>query len=147
MMNNISFLTDADIPAAFVIERASHAFPWSEETLRSNQGELYYNLKLEVAGKLSAYAITQVVAEEATLFNIAVLPAMQGGGLGRSLLSTVIQQLKELGVMTLWLEVRESNNKAIALYESLGFCEVGVRQNYYPSDKGREDARIMALVL
>ncbi|WP_306587410.1 ribosomal protein S18-alanine N-acetyltransferase [Hafnia paralvei] len=154
MMNNISSLkgeisplTEADFNAAFEIERASHAFPWTEKTFLSNHGERYYNLKLECDGVLAAFAITQVVLDEATLFNIAVAPTQQRKGLGRGLLEALISDLEEKGIVTLWLEVRDSNRAAIALYESLGFNEVSVRRHYYPAADGREDARIMALPL
>ncbi len=70
---------------------------------------------------MAAFAITQVVLDEATLFNIAVDPAYQRRGLGRALLEHVIDEVEKLGVVTLWLEVRASNVAAIALYESVGF--------------------------
>lgn len=119
----------------------------TEKTLQSNQGERYLNLKLEVNGQMAAFAVTQVVLDEATLFNIAVHPDFQRQGLGRTLLQALITELGERGVMTLWLEVRASNAKAIALYRSFDFNEVSVRKGYYPSAEGREDAVIMALVL
>ncbi|SQI36617.1 ribosomal-protein-alanine N-acetyltransferase [Leminorella richardii] len=146
-MNTISSLTPSDLTAAYRIELASHAFPWTEKTLQSNQGERYLNLKLEVNGQMAAFAVTQVVLDEATLFNIAVHPDFQRQGLGRTLLQALITELGERGVMTLWLEVRASNAKAIALYRSFDFNEVSVRKGYYPSAEGREDAVIMALVL
>lgn len=96
---------------------------------------------------MAAFAVTQVVLDEATLFNIAVHPDFQRQGLGRTLLQALITELGERGVMTLWLEVRASNAKAIALYRSFDFNEVSVRKGYYPSAEGREDAVIMALVL
>jgi len=146
-MNNISILTPADLATAFQIEQASHAFPWTEKTFASNQGERYLNLKLTVDGKMAGFAITQVVLDEATLFNLAISPAYQRRGLGRQLLEFLIPQLIERGVFTLWLEVRASNQPALALYEQLGFNEVSVRRNYYPSATGREDAIMMALPL
>ena len=94
---------------------------------------------------MAAFAITQVVLDEATLFNIAVDPAWQRKGLGRQLLEHLIGELEKRGVLTLWLEVRASNTAAIALYESLGFNEATIRRNYYPTAQGREDAIIMAL--
>ena len=96
---------------------------------------------------MAGFAITQIVLDEATLFNIAIDPAFQRQGLGRTLLEEVIQQLEQKDVFTLWLEVRASNAKAIALYESLGFNELSVRRNYYPAAQGREDAIMMALPL
>lgn len=143
----ISLLQSADLAAAFAIEQRAHAFPWSEKTFASNQGERYLNLRLDVDGTMAAFAITQVVLDEATLFNIAVDPAFQRRGLGRALLLHLIEALETRGVLTLWLEVRDSNHAARALYERLGFNEATIRRNYYPTSDGREDAIIMALPL
>ncbi|MEG9686700.1 ribosomal protein S18-alanine N-acetyltransferase [Klebsiella michiganensis] len=144
-MNTISTLNPADLPRAWQTETRAHAFPWSEQTFASNQGERYLNLQLSVDGVMAAFAITQIVLDEATLFNIAVDPAFQRRGLGRALLERVIDEVEKRGVVTLWLEVRASNVAAIALYESLGFNEATIRRNYYPTVDGREDAIIMAL--
>lgn len=144
-MNTISSLRESDLPAAFQIEKRAHAFPWSEQTFTSNQGERYLNYQLTVEGLMAAFAITQVVLDEATLFNIAVDPDFQRRGLGKALLEHLIDELEKRGVLTLWLEVRASNVAAIALYESLGFNEATIRRNYYPTADGREDAIIMAL--
>lgn len=146
-MNTISSLTASDLAAAYAIEQRSHAFPWSEKTFASNQGDRYFNLRLDVEGQMAAFAVTQVVLDEATLFNIAVDPAYQRRGLGRQLLEHLIAELEAQDVFTLWLEVRASNTAAIALYESLGFNEATIRRNYYPAKEGREDAIIMALPL
>lgn len=146
-MNTISSLTTSDLAAAYAIEQRSHAFPWSEKTLASNQGDRYFNLRLDVDGEMAAFAVTQVVVDEATLFNIAVDPAYQRRGLGRALLEHLIAELEAKDVFTLWLEVRASNTAARALYESLGFNEATIRRNYYPAKEGREDAIIMALPL
>lgn len=144
-MNSISTLTPDDHPRAMQIERASHAFPWSDATFASNQGERYLNLKIESGGQMAGFAITQVVLDEATLFNIAIDPAFQRRGLARELLAALIARLEARGIHTLWLEVRASNQGARALYEQLGFNEVSLRRNYYPTVTGREDAVIMAL--
>ncbi len=146
-MNRISSLNPEDLAQAWAIEQRSHAFPWSEKTFASNQGERYLNFRLNVDDEMAAFAITQVVLDEATLFNIAVDPAWQRRGFGRQLLTHLIGELEQRDVLTLWLEVRASNVAAIALYESLGFNEVTVRRNYYPTTDGREDAIIMALPL
>ncbi len=144
-MTAISLLTPDDLAQAFAIECRSHAFPWSEKTFASNQGERFINLRLDVDGKMAAFAITQVVLDEASLFNIAVDPAFQRRGFGRQLLQHLIDELIKRDVLTLWLEVRASNLPAIALYEQLGFNQVSRRPNYYPTASGREDAILMAL--
>ena len=85
--------------------------------------------------------------DEATLFNIAIVPTHQGNGFGKLLLNELIARLKEKGVQTLWLEVRESN-PARFLYEKIGFNEVDIRKNYYPKPSGgRENAVVMACYL
>lgn len=144
-MNTISSLEPNDLPTAFQIEKRAHAFPWSEKTFASNQGDRYLNFQLRVDDVMAAFAITQVVLDEATLFNIAVDPDFQRRGLGRELLEHLIDELEKRGILTLWLEVRASNAAAIALYESLGFNEATIRRNYYPTADGHEDAIIMAL--
>ena len=146
-MKTISLLSPDDLSAAWALEQRAHAFPWSEKTFASNQGERYFNLKLTVDGQLAGFAIVQVVLDEATLFNLAVDPAWQRQGIGRQLLEHLQDALSERDVFTLWLEVRASNAPAIALYEQMGFNEVTVRRNYYPTVNGREDALIMALPL
>ncbi|MEA1063501.1 ribosomal protein S18-alanine N-acetyltransferase [Apirhabdus apintestini] len=146
-MNRISSLNNDGLVDALAIERRSHAFPWSEATLASNQGERYLNLRLDVDDEMAAFAITQIVLDEASLFNIAVDPRYQRQGLGRELLTHLIGELESRDILTLWLEVRASNTPAIALYEDLGFNEVTVRQRYYPTATGHEDAIVMALPL
>lgn len=137
-----------DFSQLFEIEQAAHLVPWSEGILRNNQGDKYLNLKWQAQGEILAFAICQQVLDEATLFNIAVHPKAQGKGIGKQLLSGLIAQLRCRDVLTLWLEVRASNQVAIQLYQSLGFNEVTVRKRYYPTpDGGREDAIVMALYL
>lgn len=146
-MNTISLLTPIDLSAAFLIEKQCHDYPWTEKTFYSNQGERYLNLKLSVGDTLAGFAITQVVMDEATLFNIAISPDFQRCGYGEALLKYLIDALRDRDVVTLWLEVRASNLKAISLYEKMAFNQVTVRKNYYPANGGREDAVIMALML
>ncbi|UDG81509.1 Ribosomal-protein-alanine acetyltransferase [Candidatus Profftia lariciata] len=145
--SKISLLQKTDFNNALKIECASYSFPWTKKILLSNYGKSYYNLKLEYNGILIAFLITQVILNEAILLNIVVESSKRRKGLGRKLLRTLIDELNNKNIITLWLEVRYSNNVAIALYESLGFNKVSVRYNYYPTKNGREHAHIMALTL
>lgn len=63
------------------------------------------------------------------------------------LMEQLIKDLVDKGILTLWLEVRESNAPALHLYDKLGFHQVTVRKDYYPAKQGREDALILALTL
>lgn len=144
----IEHITETDFDRLFEIEQKAHLVPWSKGTLLNNQGERYLNLKLLEQGKIVGFAICNVVLDEATLFNIAVDPAEQGKGYGKALLQGLITELSQKDVITLWLEVRESNIKAQQLYTQLGFNEVTVRKHYYPlSDGKKENAIVMALYL
>lgn len=137
-----------DFPELFKIELRAHSVPWSLGTLQNSQGGRYLNLKYLQNSQIVGFVICQTVLDEATLFNIAVAPEMQGRGIGKSLLLELIKQLKERGITALWLEVRESNFKAQKLYENLGFNQVDIRKNYYPTPEGkRENAIVMALYL
>lgn len=135
-MNTISILSTTDLPAAWQIEQRAHAFPWSEKTFFGNLGERYLNLKLTADDRMAAFAITQVVLDEATLFNIAVDPDFQRRGLGRMLLEHLIDELEKRGVVTLWLEVRASNAAAIALYEVWGLTRRRFAAITIPRHKG-----------
>ncbi|MGY4675279.1 ribosomal protein S18-alanine N-acetyltransferase [Ursidibacter arcticus] len=147
-MTVISPISDSDFSRLFEIEQQAHLVPWSKGTLLNNQGERYLNLKLSIENQIVAFAICQKVLDEATLFNIAVAPEFQGKGYGKKLLESLIQQLQQQNVLTLWLEVRESNQTARQLYDKLGFNEVTLRKNYYPTATGeRENAVVMALYL
>ncbi len=138
-----------------LIENSSHSHPWSENTTKSCFGGRYHVLGLltnegskdAVDEQLLAYCFVEAICGEATIMNIVVDPNLQGKGYGKLLLSQAINWCQETNNNTLWLEVRESNTKAIALYDSLDFCEVSRRYNYYPTDKGNEDAIVMSLML
>ena len=147
IMSIISQIEASDFDRLYEIEQQAHLMPWSLGTLKNNQGERYLNLKVIENNQIIGFAICQTVLDEATLFNIAILPNYQGCGFGKLLLGELIFQLKEKGVQTLWLEVRESN-PARFLYEKIGFNEVDIRKNYYPKPSGgRENAVVMACYL
>lgn len=146
-MTTISLLTPDQLSAAYTIEQRSHAFPWTEKTLLSNQGERYLNYQLSDDHQMVGFCISQITLDEATLFNLAIDPDWQRRGYGRQLLNHLMDELRLREVFTLWLEARVSNHSAIRLYEQLGFNAVSLRRGYYPCGNGREDAQIMALSL
>ena len=91
---------------------------------------------------LAGYVGSQSVLGEADMMNLAVAPEYRRRGIGRALVTELCDRLiREKQVHVLTLEVRDSNEAAIALYMSLGFCQVGLRKNYYL--RPREDARIL----
>ncbi len=87
------------------------------------------------------YAGLLVNGPEADVQTIAVSPRAQGRGLGRTLLSAVLDRAREAGATALLLEVRADNEPAIALYRGFGFERIGVRRRYY--QPGDIDAVVM----
>ncbi|WP_020207899.1 ribosomal protein S18-alanine N-acetyltransferase [Gilvimarinus chinensis] len=136
-------LTQNEIDALCAIETRAHSHPWSRtlfaDCLHSRQHcVLIFNERT-----LAGYFVVTSAAGSAELLNIAIDPSHQGKGLAFTALSFLLEKLEGVAD-TLYLEVRESNQAAIALYQKLEFAEVGIRPNYYPANKGREDAVIMA---
>ena len=104
------------------------------------------NTEQDINAPVVAYAIVSVGGGEAELLNIGVAPQCQGRGVAGALLQEIFTHIRD-EADTIYLEVRASNDKAIALYHKLGFNQVGTRPNYYPSVKGREDALLFAMTL
>lgn len=135
----------ADLPAVVALEKRAHAFPWSQGNFADAHASNYYMVVMEEGGRLIGYGIVQVILDEGHLLNITVDPDLHGRGLGRTLLLHLLDYARGR-TDTLFLEVRPSNTRAIALYQTSGFNEIGLRRNYYNAPGGgREDALLMAL--
>ena len=115
---------------------------WSE---RSVAGELTNALALwlvaEENGTVAGYVGSQTVCGETDMMNVAVTADFRRRGIGEILVNALVEELKALESHSLTLEVRASNTPAQALYEKLGFKEVGRRPKYYQNP--REDALIL----
>lgn len=124
------------------LEKICFSDPWSERSIRS---ELTNPLSLWVVAlendTVAGYIGSQTVLGEADMMNLAVHPEYRRAGVGRQLVRELVSRLKEQGSHILVLEVRASNEPAIALYDQLGFVQVGRRPNYYRNPK--EDALIL----
>ena len=141
----IRALTDSDLPLVVAMERRAHSFPWSHGNFADAYASNYYMVVMEAGNRLVGYGIVQVILDEAHLLNITIDPEQHGRGLGRELLQHLLDYTQGKAD-TLFLEVRPSNTRAIALYQTAGFNEIGLRRNYYPAaGGGREDALLMAL--
>lgn len=128
------------------IEEAAAAVPWSAQNLRSCFADGYDNWGIFSADQqlLAFILVHQPLADEWTIMNVAVDPMFQRKGLARRLVEHVVQAADRRQAQ-LFLEVRESNDAAKALYERVGFSPIGQRKNYYPnSDGSRETAIVMS---
>ena len=124
------------------VEKASFSQPWSEQSLAlPATGEYGCGMACEVDGKLAAYACMVSVLDEGEIVNVATHPDYRRRGYARAVLLALLEKARQDGIVTLTLEVRESNAAAQALYASLGFGVVGKRKDFY--SRPREDAIIM----
>ena len=114
-----------------MIEQAVFADPWSTQDFRDCVAADALFLVAEVAGEVSGYAVALEAADEGEILNLAVAPAGRRKGLGRALVEAILGVLKGRDVRHVYLEVRESNAPARALYATQGFREVGRRKAYY----------------
>ena len=138
----IRLMQAADVEAVAKIERSVQSHPW---TLKQFEDAVtaYQSTVIEVQGQVAGFCILQPVLDEANLLLMAIDPAQQGQGLGYQLLEASVAMLKNNPVQ-IFLEVRESNQAAIKLYEKSGFHQIDLRKNYYPNANGsREHAIIM----
>ena len=135
-------MTAADVYQVAQLEKICFADPWSE---RSVSSELDNPLSLWLVAmegdRLVGYVGSQTVMGETDMMNIAVDSGSRRRGIAEKLIDALIAELKAIDSHCLTLEVRASNEPARALYEKLGFQQVGLRKNYYRNP--REDACIL----
>ena len=129
------------------IEAAAYAFPWTRGNFIDSLAAGYpARVLLDAQRELLGYFIAMPGFDEMHLLNITVAPAAQGCGHARFMIDALIPLCHEHRARELWLEVRDSNERARAMYLRLGFMAVGVRKGYYPAPFGRrEDAVVMSL--
>ncbi len=131
-----------DIPEIAALEKECFSDAWSEKSIADLvASESVVCLVAKDNNELCGYIIVRIIAPEGELYRIAVKEDKRGRGVGYRLIKNALDYLEPEGLETLFLEVRGQNTAALALYSSLGFCEIGKRRNYYkdPTD----DAVIM----
>ena len=143
-------LTLYEIDTAAQLEQESSKNPWSKKQLSesiSNPNNVCY--MLEVKSKIIGFIIAMPSVDSADILNLAVHKDFKRKGYGSSLIEHLSMNLKKRHIKTLFLEVRQGNFAAIALYLSLGFEEISVRKNYYAKNSNqlsiKEDGIIMRL--
>lgn len=147
-------MTPAWLPAVLGIEQSAYEHPWSEANFTDSL-KAGYQAQLLTAGtaakaELLGYFVAMKGVDEVHLLNITVAPEHQRQGWARVMLDALGVWSRGQGAQWLWLEVRMSNTRARAVYESHGFCHVGTRRNYYPATASHpegEDAIVMSLAL
>jgi len=136
-------MQQGDIPAVVEIENQNFREPWTPAIFKEEmaQGTRTYYIA-ELKGQVIGYMGLIWILDEGHITNVAIDAKHQGKGYGRALMTHVADLAFGRGLVSMTLEVRASNARAIHVYESLGFINEGTRPKYY---EGREDAYIMWL--
>ena len=141
-------MTPENLDAVMAIEQAAYSHPWSRGNFRDSLNPLFDAHCLWLGDELLGYFLAMHGFEEMHLLNITVAPARQGQGWAHMMLDALSLISRNVGAQTLWLEVRQSNVRALQVYERYGFVPVGLRKDYYPADRQqREHAVVMSLKL
>ncbi len=144
---NFRLMIENDLDEVIRIEELVYPYPWTRGIFFDCLNTGYLCWVLERKGKIISYSVMSVAVGEAHLLTIVVPIDEQGKGYGKIMLNEMIQHAVTAKASTMYLEVRVSNETAIQLYHQRGFNELGIRNNYYPAENGREDALILALDL
>lgn len=133
-----------NIVAMLSIERESFADPMNGNIFSSVYNDemkhIHYFME-KVNDEIAGYLILSIVADEAEIINIAVSPRFRKAGVGKKLTAEASEYARSKGAVSIFLEVRESNSAARALYISSGFFIAGRRKKYYTFLE--EDAIVM----
>lgn len=145
-MVEIRRMHKADVDVVAALDKICFSVPWSADSFRAEtENEVAVYFVAEEDGRIIGYCGFWQVAGEGHITNVAVLPAYRKQGVGSRLVSEMVRCAKKAGLSLMTLEVRKSNQAAIALYEKFGFSTLGERKNYYRAPV--EDALIMTVFL
>lgn len=135
----------ADVDEVHALECSVFPHPWSRANFADSLAAGYDAWLLrDPHGKLAGYFLLMYALDEAHLLDVAVAGERHGTGLGRYLLDTLCARARAMGAGSVLLEVRPTNERALAVYKRFGFAEIGRRKAYYPAHEGRrEDAIVM----
>ena len=138
-------MTVGSLDAVLAIEVQAYAFPWTRGNFIDSLAAGYLaRVLVGDGGELVGYFVAMPGFEEMHLLNVTVSSRHEGQGHARRLLAELYALSASFAATAVWLEVRESNARARALYLREGFTEAGRRRDYYPAPAGqREDAILM----
>jgi len=135
-------MNECHVSSVAALEKICFSDPWSENSVASElKNKLALWLVAEEKGAVAGYIGSQTCGDESDVMNVAVHPDFRRKGIAEALVNALVAELKAIGSRCLTREVRASNAPAIALYEKMGFAEIGRRKNYYRNP--REDALIL----
>ena len=146
---SFSPMREDDLTEVLVIENDIYPHPWTRGNFLDSLDSNYETWVLRAAsGILVGYFLLMMAVDDAHLLNITVRGGLHGQGIGRLMLDKTVQLARDHHMSAILLEVRLSNERALAVYERYGFFQIGLRKDYYPAaNQTREDAVVMRLML
>ena len=141
-------MTAADLDTVMTLETAVYPFPWTRGNFIDSLAAGYVAQLLQDGRdeRLLGYFVALAGVDEMHLLNITVAPAHRRQGHARRMMDALIERSRAARAHRIWLEVRVSNDVALAVYQRWGFREQGMRPGYYPAAHGRrENAVVMSL--
>jgi ribosomal-protein-alanine N-acetyltransferase len=136
-------MLESDVQAVLKNERRGYTHPWTEGIFKDCLVSGYECRVIVYLNRIIGHGVLSVAAGESHLLNVCIHPDCQGHGFGKILVEHMIERARGKEAQRIFLEVRPSNLVAYKLYEAMGFDEIGVRQDYYPANTGREDALVL----
>lgn len=137
-------MIEDDIGEVIKIENDTFSRPWKiHDFLSSIESESNIYLIVEEDGRVVAYCGLWGLVGEGHINNVAVDKEYQNKGIAFKMLRELIERGRKKGIRAFTLEVRKSNDKAIHIYEKLGFVKIGMRKRFY--ENPIEDAVVMWL--
>ena len=140
-------MIEQDVTSIINIEDNAYDFPWNKTIFQDCLHAGYCSWVIEFNNILVGYGIMLITSDESHILNLCIHPDYQSRGIGKLLFNHFLVLDRRENIHRIFLEVRPTNFKAIRLYLSMGFNEIGKRRNYYPTKIGREDALILAKTL
>ena len=137
----IKKMTSSHIGEIARLEKECFSTPWSEQTIEDafKTGTRFFVAQKD--NSVLGYVGISAILDEGYITNVAVFPEARQQGVASALLNSLFEFAKENSLSFISLEVRESNNAAISLYQKFGFKTEGKRKNFYSAPQ--EDALIM----
>ncbi|MES2934343.1 MAG: ribosomal protein S18-alanine N-acetyltransferase [Pseudomonadota bacterium] len=139
----------SDLAEVIAIENIVYTHPWTRGNFLDSLANNYEAwLVRDEKRQLIGYFLVLLAIDEAHLLNVSVRGDLHGQGYGCFLLDKIAEVAREHKMSTILLEVRPSNQRALSVYETYGFTQIGRRKAYYPAaENGREDAIVMRFAL
>ncbi|MBQ4510003.1 MAG: ribosomal protein S18-alanine N-acetyltransferase [Clostridia bacterium] len=144
MAITVSKMTEGDAISLAEIDKIVFGGSFTKDDfINYLDSSIYYFYVAKIDEKAVGYIGYMLIADEADIINIGILPEYRGKSIGNMLMSVMIQELKKNSATCVHLEVRKSNSVAISLYKKYGFIDTGVSKNHYKEPT--EDAIRMSL--